>query len=149
MRRHRTNLAKFRVDDTRDVADMRLLRFSLGSPVACDSCTEVEALDRVGKITHEVPPPQLTVGEDLETEFLLLREHAEDVLVLDGFQCRPIGSLTRLEQFSRAQKTAHVVSPIRYFHVIVFPCVQFPAQSDRNQFAGALWTPRYVGVAIT
>src|SRR5690242_18693179 len=98
VRRHRTQGAKFRIDDSGHMADMRLSLLPLGSPdfrTSRDFRADVETLDSVGEIAHEIPPPQLAVGEDLETKLLLLCEHSEDVLVLNSFQSRAIGVIPR------------------------------------------------------
>ena len=48
----------------------------------------VHAVDGLVEVGHEGAAAELTVGEDLEAEVLLLLEDVEDVLVLDGAQLR-------------------------------------------------------------
>ena len=79
----RSHLAQFFCDDAGDVADGSRA-FVAGIPVSGDGVAEVEAFDSVREVAHEVAAAQFAVGENFEAEFLLLREHAEDVLILEG-----------------------------------------------------------------
>ena len=84
-----------------------------GLPRARHRVAEVEALDRVGEVAHEVAPAQLAVGEDAEAELGLLGEHAQDVPVLELPQ--PLGSArggkARFQEVGGPQEAAHLIGP--------------------------------------
>ena len=61
---------------------------------------EIEALDRVGEVAHEIAAAEFAVGENFESEFLLFGEDADDVAVLDGAQ--GVRWLRRLARASRS-----------------------------------------------
>ena len=87
-----------RGDDARD-ARHRHAGAAPGLPRPRHGVAEVEARDGVGEVAHEVPPPELAIGEDLEPEVTLLLERLHDVPVLEGAEplgIHPLG-LARLE----------------------------------------------------
>jgi hypothetical protein len=120
--RQRADLAKLCANDSSDVADVRVLRFSRGSPIARHFVAQVETLDGVREVAHKVPPPQFAVGKDLETQLLLLRQYAQNVLILKRPQARWVGFVCpREEQVGGPQETAYVVGSKLYGHRLVFP----------------------------
>ena len=78
----RAHLAQFRNHDTGYAAFASAFGFA-NFPGACHSIAHVEAFDRIGEVAHKILPAQFTVGENLQAQFLLLGENAEDFAVLD------------------------------------------------------------------
>jgi hypothetical protein len=92
-------------------------------PTASHRVAQVEAFNGVREIAHEISPPQLAVRENVETQFLLLCEHAENVFVLERVKPRGILSVcfARGEQVCWSQKTSNVVGFVRRWHSFVPP----------------------------
>ena len=109
----RPHRAQFRCDDARHAAHRRGLLLA-GLPRARDSVAEIESFDGVREIAHEIAPPQFAVGENLESKFLLLGEHAPDILILELSQPRGVRSriAPRFQNFSGAQKTADMIGTV-------------------------------------
>src|SRR5207245_2705421 len=85
-----------------------------GLPRPRHGVAEVEARDGVGEVAHEVPPPELAIGEDLEPEVTLLLERLHDVPVLEGAEplgVRPLG-LARLEDLGGTQEAPDLVCAV-------------------------------------
>ena len=79
----------FGIHDSGYAARVCVFRFA-GFPRPRHRIAQVEAFDGIGEIAHEIAAAKFAIGEDLETEFLLLREHAQYVPVLDRFERRRI-----------------------------------------------------------
>ena len=77
------------------------------------SVAEVESLDRLGEVAHEIASAQLSVGENLKADLFLSFKDAKDVFVFERMKllCRETGA-TRLQQLGGAKKTANVVGAI-------------------------------------
>src|ERR1700733_14532977 len=76
-----------------------------GFPRSRDRVAEIEAIDSIGEIAHEIAATQFPVGAYLEAEFLLVREDAANVCVFEFAEMfRGAGSLylPRREQIGRA-----------------------------------------------
>ena len=102
------------------VADRRGLALR-GVPGADHGVAHVEARDGVGEVAHEVPPPQLSVRDDLEAQLSLPGQDPQDVLVLQLAQPLGIrrGDESRLQQLGRPQKAPDVVRSIACRHAPV------------------------------
>ena len=78
----RTRLPQPFCDDARDAADRGSLCFRVaGFPASRNRITEIESIDSIGEVAHEIAAAQFAIGEDFEAEFLLARKHAADVRV--------------------------------------------------------------------
>ena len=82
----------------------------------------VEALDRVPEVAHEVRPPELAVGEDVEAQVLLSRQGPADVAVLqlpEGLGVGPgtlaggpeVGGRRKLPMWSARYRNAMAQAP--------------------------------------
>jgi hypothetical protein len=91
---------------------------ALAVPGAIDGVVEVEAANGIGEVAHEVAAAKFTIGEDIEAEFLLAAEDAEDVCVFDlGELLRGCGVASGLKQFLGTKEAANVVGAPGVGHV--------------------------------
>lgn len=95
-------------DDSRYAADGTGGRLP-SLPVPSYRVAQVEAIDCIDEIAHEIAPAKLAICYSLKSKLILFGKNAQDVLVFDlaqrfwtwGFPC--------FEQGERAKKTADVI----------------------------------------
>ena len=135
----RADLAKFFGDDAGDGADGSRSGIA-GVPASRDGVAEIEAFDGVGEVAHEIAAAQFSIGENLEAEFLLFCENAEDVLVLEPAKAFGVrAGLARLQQIGRPEQTAYVVSANGVRHVLLV----LPPKLDAA--SGSMTVPKFAG----
>ncbi len=74
-----------------------------GFPGARHGIAQVESFHGVGEIGHEVAPAEFAIGEDVESEFLLLGENAPNLAILylrEGLGFRAAPSLPTIQPAS-------------------------------------------------
>src|SRR5580700_3428545 len=112
----RAHLTQLLCDDSRDAAD-RSCSFISSFPVSGHGVAEVEALDGVGEVAHEIAAAKFAIGENLESEFFLFGEDTLDVLVFQFPEAFGIcAGLSSLEQVRWPKKTANVIGAVQYRH---------------------------------
>ena len=75
-----------------------------------------EAVDGIEKLAHETRTAELTVGEDLHAESLLVFQGGQDVFVFDFREINFRRVFEGGPQFLGSQKAAHVVSTVFESH---------------------------------
>jgi hypothetical protein len=118
-----TNLAELLNDDAGDATDLGNFRFAT-FPGTRRGVAEVEAIDGVGKIAHEIAAAQFAIGRQFETEFFLLVDNSPNVEIFEAPQTGGIRRrvLSSLQQLRGPQKTPYVVGPaLRWHFLLVSP----------------------------
>jgi hypothetical protein len=114
-RPHLTQLLRY---DAGNAAD-RSRSFISGAPVSRDGIAKIEAFDGFGEVAHEVAAAEFPIGENLKTKLFLFREHAGDVLILEGTQLLGVpGRLPCFQQVRRPQETSNMIGAVRCRHSI-------------------------------
>src|SRR5580658_1783156 len=112
----RAHLTQLFCDDSRDAAD-RSCSFISSFPASGYGVAEVEALDGIGEVAHEIAAAKFAIGENLEAEFFLFGEDTLDVLVFEFPKAFSIcAGFTCLEQVRWTKETANVIGAVRYRH---------------------------------
>jgi hypothetical protein len=78
-------------------------------PVSPDRISQVEALDRVRKIAHEISAAELTIRGSLKSQLFLFGENPLDRFVFYSLQQLRIPATPRFQQSSWPKKTPDVI----------------------------------------
>jgi hypothetical protein len=97
-------------------------------PIPTHRVVQVESLDSVREVTHEISTAELTIGSSLKSELLLLRQSSQNNLVFDMPQRVCVSAAPGFEQSSRPKKAADVIrSEFR-----VHPVIRLLQRCDRR-----------------
>jgi len=121
MGREGANLPQFRDHNTPHGTEARawrrLIRL-LCLPGACQAFAVIDSFDGIREIAHEIRAAKLTISEDSETKFLLLREDAKDRLVFEFTKAGVVWGTfeASFDKILRPQKTADVIGSVWEAH---------------------------------
>ena len=104
------DLTKLFSDNAGDAADGSGALVSR-APFSSDGIAEVETLDGLGEIAHEIAAAKFAICENFEAEFFLFGEDALDVPIFEFAETLGICvGLASFEQIGRPEQTAYLVS---------------------------------------
>jgi hypothetical protein len=78
-------------------------------PVPTHRVSQVESLDSVREITHEIPPAKLPIRGSLKSQLFLFRQDLQDRFVFYLPQQLRIPATPRFQQSRRPKKTSDVI----------------------------------------